>query len=444
MYGQIDEESEYGQEEVLDDFLYGGLDSNGSDEDGLFRRVDKVKKSIQNENGGFLDSLLESQPLVNKANDDTDNESVGEKSFLSDFLHDRAAQNGTTKQRKGVGAASKGLMVSTDEKNNNNDFKDKCQNYVSNNNALSLVKHYAFTAFRRVQQWNKNGYILPTSRIEFVKYGLLALIFAPLFHVAITMALGGKSHRHGKSVHTYLTQNKVNPSQTAKEVGSLYVMLSSSSSVKENVILIPDTDWIEMPPKPPKRIALPPRLGPRDRPESAMVLFSLSASSESNPSTNINGNTKLWESIRSELRPKPIDAWPSWYHNSSSHIREDGFTVMYSIRKRDEAKSSLTQLAEEFGQSSFYEFLAWDETNPDVDIELDNADIPRLPRKQTDIMIRKTIPTSASGRGKSQDASASDVLVLRRVRDLPIEDDLTLRDFEGPPMDEIIWNKASA
>ena len=169
-----------------------------------------------------------------------------------------------------------------------------------------------------------------------------------------------------------------------------------------------------------------------------MILLTISASQEDNsPSSNNNANTQLWDSIRNDLRPKPLDAWPSWYHDSALHIRNDGFTLMYPSRRRDDAISSLTQLAEEFGQTTFYEFVAWDETSDDnMDIKVSNPNLPPLPRKQTDMMIRRTIRTSVKGPGKPP---SDETLVMRRVQDLPIEDDLTLRDYEGP--DDVIWNK---
>jgi hypothetical protein len=451
MYGQIDEEDESSQDDAFDE-IYGELvmAANGSDDEGLFRRVDRVKKSIQNHNGntGFLDSLLESQPLVNKTSDNTDDQSVGEKSFLSDFLHNRAVQNGTTKQRKGASSASKSSSVAADDINDT--FKDKCQNYANNSDSINVARQHVAAAYRKVQQLNKDGYLLPTSRVEFVKYGLLALILAPMIHVFITIVMGGKGDA-GKSVRANSNLNPGNSDLTeqfntvssAKADGSSYVMLSSSSSVRENIILVPDADWFDLPPRPPKRVALPTRLDPRGRPDSAIVLFTLSASkSDGDTTTNTNANNNLWESIRSDLQPKPLDAWPSWYHNSVSHVREDGFTIMYPIRKREDAKNALTQLTEEVGRSQFYEFVTFDESSIDEDVLITNVDLHPLPRKQTDVMIRRTISTGAAGRGKSKENEES-VLVLRRVQDLPQEDDLTLRDFQGPALDDVVWNKSS-
>eukprot|EP00956_Cyclotella_meneghiniana_P005118 scaffold6373_cov46-Cyclotella_meneghiniana.AAC.1 len=439
LYDQIDEDAEYSRDEAFDE-LYGGLAASGSDDEGLFRRVEKVKQTIQNGNAGILDSLLESQPLVNNivTDNDDDNQSLGEKSFLSDFLNNRVAQNGTTKQRKGGSSVSKSLMTSDSDDENNNTFKDKCQNYVNNTDIRSLVKRRALTVLKAVQQWNKEGYLLPTSRIEFIKYGVLALILAPIFHVAIAMALGGGKHiKHsGKSVHASSLRNANNlPHFSAIHT---FVMLSSSSSVRENFVLVPDTEWVNLPPKPPTRVALPSRIDHGGHEESAMILLTISASKENNsPSSNTNANTQLWDSIRNDLRPKPLDAWPSWYHDSALHIRDDGFTLMYPSRRRDDAISSLMQLAEEFGQTAFYEFVAWDETSDDnMDIKVYNPNLPPLPRKQTDMMIRRTIRTSVKGPGKLQ---SDEILVMRRVQDLPIEDDLTLRDYEGP--DDVIWNK---
>ena len=383
---------------------------------------------------------MESQPLVSKtAKEEDDNDSVGEKSFLSDFLNNRAANKGTTKQRKGVSTSSKGTSLNADDDDDqkSDNFKEKYQTF-GHNNILGTARQHIFTAIRTIQQWHKDGYLCPTSRIEFVRYGLLALILAPMIHVLI-MIITGAGHKHAaKHNYTTKTANLHTKVDAVGNAGISHVMLSSSSSVRENVILVPDAAWLDLPPKPPKRVALPPRLDPRGRASSTVVLFALSASKNgSNSAKNIHANTNLWNSIQNDLRPRPLDAWPSWYHNSGAHIREDGFTVMYSIRKRDEATSSLKQLAEEFGKPYFYEFVAWDESFEEEGIEIMNTDIPPLPRKQTDVMVRRRIPTS------SKATESSEVLVMRRVKDLPVENDLTLRDFEGPSTEDVVWNHSS-
>jgi hypothetical protein len=71
--------------------------------------------------------------------------------------------------------------------------------------------------------------------------------------------------------------------------------------------------------------------------------------------------------------------------------------------------------------------------------------IAPLPKGRTDVMIRTTIPTDPeAGRGSSQSRSnkpaGKPVVVMRRVKDLPVEDELTSRDWEGPPLEDIVWN----
>eukprot|EP00956_Cyclotella_meneghiniana_P039817 scaffold180329_cov59-Cyclotella_meneghiniana.AAC.1 len=170
-------------------------------------------------------------------------------------------------------------MTSDSDDENNNTFKDKCQNYVINTDYTEPVK------LKSVQKWNKEGYLLPTSRIEFIEYGVLALILAPMFHVAIAMALGGGKHiKHsGKSVHASSLRNANN--------------LPQSSAIHTCPLT---------------RVALPSRIDHGGHAESAMILLTISASQEYNsPSSNNNANTQLWDSIRNDLRPKPLDAWPS-------------------------------------------------------------------------------------------------------------------------------------
>ncbi|KAL7487279.1 hypothetical protein ACHAW6_012875 [Cyclotella cf. meneghiniana] len=459
MYGQIEEGDEDNHHERFDE-LYDGIATGGSDDEGLFRRVDKVKKSIKNDNNDdFLDSLLVKKPAAKDT--DCDNKSIGEASFLSNFLNKRAIQNGT-KQRKGPTAASIASSVSSPNRFGST-FKDK-ENRGTSKYVLTVAKQTASAAFRKVEKWYKAGYLFPRTRVEFVKYGLMAMIVAPLFHVALTILIDGENHMHrGKSPHAKNFDNEVKRLGSNSEAvlstithhwgGSSQVMLSASSSLKENFILIPDADWIDLKPKPPERLALPPRLDHRDKPDSAMILFSISASNgKDDLSTNMDANINLWESIREQLHPKPIDVWPSWYHDAWSHFREDGFTLMYSIRKRDEAKRALIIMAEKFGQSSIYEFVAWNDFGYDADSTSSKPEkfAERLRGGKTDVMIRTTISTqpdivavSNDRRGKAQKPVITEepVLVMRRVKELPVEDELTLREFEGPPLEDILWGE---
>jgi hypothetical protein len=468
IYGQIDEESEYSQDEPFDD-LYGGMTASGSDEEGLFWRVDRVKQTIQKDNSDiFLDSLLAKQP-VDIEDNEGDDKSLGETSFLSDFLNNRATNNGT-KQRKGAGALMRSSLNSGNDLDTS--FKDKRHHFDTTNDPSNIVKQYMNATVRQVISWQEEGYLFPRTRVEFVRYALIALIIAPLFHVALTILFDGGNHRNNNisaSSKSFLNiedaaRTEINPYEkyaalhSANEAnnwaGSSQVMLSGSSSVKENFILIPDSDWADLPPKPLKRVALPPRLDPWNKPDSAMVLYTLSASNGNDLFTNTNANVNLWEAIRKQLKPKPLDAWPSWEHNSKLQFREDGFTMMYALRKREEAKSALIQLAEKFDQSMLYEFVAWNEgSDQDIGSVTPIAVDEQLQGGRTDIMIRRTISTSLGvasdkrdlrGKAQSQKAYASKepVLVMRRVTDLPVEDELTLREFEGPPLEEIVWKKA--
>ncbi|KAL3805564.1 hypothetical protein HJC23_005808 [Cyclotella cryptica] len=461
MYGQIEEGDEDNHHERFDE-LYDGIAMGGSDDEGLFRRVDKVKKTIKSDNNDdFLDALLAKKPVAKEARGD-DSKSIGDASFLSDFLNKRATQNGT-KQRKGTTTTSRVSSVSS-LNHLDNTFKDK-ENCGTSKYAMSVFKQTVYAALRKVQQWYKDGYLFPRTRVEFVKYGLMAMIIAPLFHVALTILIDGRNHMHrGISPHAIYHGNELKGLGSTGDIlhsrtkpdnweGSSQVMLSASSSLKENFILIPDADWIDWKPSPPERLALPLRLDHRDKPDAAMVLFSISASnSKDDLLTNTDANIKLWEEIQDHLNPKPIDVWPSWYHDSSSHFREDGFTLMYSIRKRDDAKRALIIMAEKFGQSSLYEFVAWNDFGYDAQRSAAKPRkfAERLRGGKTDVMIRTTISTEpeiTSGRndrrGKAQKPVIKEepALVMRRVKELPVEDELTLREYEGPPLEDILWSK---
>ncbi|KAL7461838.1 hypothetical protein ACHAXS_002235 [Conticribra weissflogii] len=283
--------------------------------------------------------------------------------------------------------------------------------------------------------------------------------------------------------------------------GSSQVMLSHSSSLGENLILMPDSDWLDLQisrnqaiqassrgflsffrkgavsdadlPQPPKRLPLPPMLDPLYDSANSVVLYFITASNgkdiadQFDPANilsvselNTQANTKLWKDIQTRLNPKPSDAWPCWNQNSLAQFREDGFVLMYPMKRRVHAEKALKKLARDFGQSIFYEFITWTETPSESDFGTGSAltrvedsigraserassirrvgkdgsaiIIPALPGGATDVMIRTTI----SVRGDQADVPA---VVMRRVKDLPIEDELTMREFEGPPEDEVVW-----
>lgn len=138
---------------------------------------------------------------------------------------------------------------------------------------------------------------------------------------------------------------------------------------------------------------------------------------------------------------------------------------MFRYNQRVHARKALKKLARDFGQSAFYEFVTWTDTPSQTDFGMggggtrgsnavDEASkrassirrigkdgsaiiIPALPGGATDVMIRTTMSVNQEPNDKSEVPA----LVMRRVRDLPVEDELTMRDFEGPPEDEIVWRK---
>ena len=287
-------------------------------------------------------------------------------------------------------------------------------------------------------------------------------------------------------------------------------MLSKSSTLGENFILIPDVDWIELQitrnspevkssggsgssslifkddegtglassPGAPQRLPLPRTLDPpvaydkvgnpamlsAFEGSSPVVLYSITASGNTRTSMgaatfsadalskfNVNSNTNLWHALLTSLVPRPMDVWPSWSHNSLAQVREDGFTLMYRMNDQMEARLSLTKLAREFGQRHIYEFETHKESSdgdgPDEgggggSIRRVGKDgsviiIPALPDDRSDVMIRRTISTAPKKPNKPPEEEPT--VVMRRVKDMPVEDELTMRTWEGPPLVEIKW-----
>lgn len=297
-------------------------------------------------------------------------------------------------------------------------------------------------------------------------------------------------------------------------------MLSKSSTLGENFILIPDVDWIELQitrnspevksfgglgsssfvfrdksepdvngldedvgaglassPGAPQRLPLPRILDPPRAYEdvgnpamlsafegsSSVVLYSITASGNTRTSMgaatfsadalgrfNVNSNTNLWHALLTGLVPRPMDAWPSWSHNSLAQVREDGFTLMYRADDRMEARLSLTKLAREYGQRHIYEFETHREGSDGDGPETDEGGsirrvgkdgsviiIPALPDDRSDVMIRRTVSTAPRKPNKPPEEEPT--VVMRRVKEMPVEDELTMRTWEGPPLEEIKW-----
>ena len=133
---------------------------------------------------------------------------------------------------------------------------------------------------------------------------------------------------------------------------------------------------------------------------------------------------------------------------------------MYPYSDRKRARRKVMKLASEFGQSVIYEFVTWSEMSPPADVgnggsirgsysaAVERASstrhvgkdgssivIPPLANGRSDIMIRRTI--SMAGEWEEGEEPA---VVMRRVKDLPVEDELTMREWEGPSLEEIVWD----
>ncbi|KAL3826667.1 hypothetical protein ACHAXA_001190 [Cyclostephanos tholiformis] len=391
-------------------------------------------------------------------------------------------------------------------------------------------------AFSRMEQfYNDGGKMLPQNRKEVAILLVCALVLWPIMHVAITIATGGgsavgrSSGRSGRNDGGYYggeiqfvssperkqqlggrggssRQQKMGTvglfstgESMSTWAGSSQVMLSKYSSLRENFILIPDADWIELqiirskaamqptrpksdggflssffrkssstyvaPRKPPKRLPLPSMIDPVHNSSESMVLFSFTRIPLTKSTDDVkHANAMLWRAIDRSLKPRPLDVWPCWSHNSLAQFREDGYTVMYPFSVRDEARMALTKLAKDLGRRvdsppvfRLYEYLTWSESSPNANVQGEEGTsakesagvlrlsgefvgkdgsvivIPALPNGRSDIMIHRTIPTASS----TSDVGQELAVVMRRVKDLPVEDELTMREWEGPPIEEI-------
>jgi len=537
--------------------LYDGSDLNSSNED-LFARTKSGSKSKEEDDflGGLIASTTNKNGVPSLDNDD--NASVGDTSFLSDLLNGHLNNGGDgrggAKQRKG-GSVMSGMSSIPPNSRNDDDAKagilkskskKDYRRYDDDDDSITIVgkmEHFrdegiawVRRVFQRAGNWYEHGdplprtrqdciqwcedggSLFPQSKKEWVQWGVLALVLTPLLHLAVQYIISGNSsinNYYGGEIQ-FIINNGVVGSAKANLAGkdgrgqpSLYslgsskawagssmVMLSRRSSPRENFILIPDADWIELQisrnqastnadgrtsffrkkasakdsPKPPQRLPLPSVLDPVHDSTAALVLFSLTASNGNNipnkgsdvSKLNTNANFNLWNAIQHRLIPEPVDAWPSWSHNSLAQFREDSYTLVYPYSKRNEARSALVKLASEFGQSSFYEFITWSETPTGSDYgfsgggygekgALERAGsirrigedgsaiiIPPLPEGRSDIMIRSTIIVDENS---ADNGGEHPSVVMRRVKDLPVEDELTMREFEGPNVDEITWSK---
>ena len=520
-----------------------GSDLNSSSED-LFARGNKSKDGSEDFLGGLISSTT-NKNVMSSLNKD-DNASVGDTSFLSDLLSGHLNNGGDgrggAKQRKGGSVVSE--MSSTISNHRNTDAKPGILKKKSkkdyHDEGMAWVREgtaWVRLTLQRAKNWYENGDPLPRTRQEciqwcedggslfprtkkeWVQWGVLALIVTPFLHLAVQYVISGNSpinDYYGGEIQ-FISNNGVVGTAKANLAGkdgggknSLYslgaskawagssmVMLSRRSSPRENFILIPDADWIELQisrnhaatnsdgrtsffsrkkssgkdaQKPPQRLPLPSVLDPIHDSTAAHVLFSVTASNGNNipnkgsdiSNLNTNANINLWNAVQHRLIPAPVDAWPSWSHNSLAQFREDSYTLMYPYSKRSEAKSALVKLASEFGQSSFYEFITWSESSTGSDYGFNSGGdetkgaleragsirrigedgsaiiIPPLSEGRSDIMIRNTIIVDGNSANTGREHPS---VVMRRVQDLPVEDELTMREFEGPNVDEILWSK---
>lgn len=535
-------QEELNEDDLEDDVILAacmnhGSDLNSSSED-LFART-KGKSNSKDASDDFLGGLIASTTNKNVASslDKDDTASVGDTSFLSDFLSGHLNNGGDgrggAKQRKGGSVMSE--MSSLPPNNRNDDVKAGILKKKSKKDHRDEGMAWFRRALQRAGNWyahgdplprtrqdciqwcEDGGSLFPRSKKEWVQWGVLALLLTPLLHLAVQYIITANysiNDYYGGEIQ-FISENGVVGSAKANLAGkdgrgqsplyslgtskswagSSMVMLSRRSSPRENFILIPDADWIELQisrnhaaknsdgrtaffkkssakdaPKPPQRLPLPSVLDPIHDSTAALVLFSLTAVNGNNipikgsdvSNLNTNANINLWNAIRYRLKPEPVDAWPSWSHNSLAQFREDGFTLVYPYSRRNVARNALVKLASEFGQSSFYEFITWSETPTDSDFGFSGGSdetkgaleragsirrigedgsaiiIPPLPEGMSDIMIRNTIivdETAAKTGGEHPS------VVMRRVKDLPVDDELTMREFEGPNVDEIIWSK---
>lgn len=536
-------QEELNEDDLEDDAILAacmnyGSDLNSSSED-LFARTKKGRSNSKDTSDDFLGGLIASTTNKNVASflDKDDTARVEDTSFLSDFLSGHLNNGGNgrggAKQRKGGSVMSE--MSSLPPSNRNDDAKAGILKKKSKKDHSDDGMAWFRRALQRVGNWythgdplprtrqdciqwcEDGGSLFPRSKKEWVQWGVLALLLTPLLHLAVQYIITANysiNDYYGGEIQ-FISENGVVGSAKANLAGkdgrgqsplhslgsskswagSSMVMLSRRSSPRENFILIPDADWIELQisrnhaaknsdgrtaffkkssakdaPKPPQRLPLPSVLDPIHDSTAALVLFSLTGVNGNNipnkgsdiSNLNTNANLNLWNAIRYRLKPEPVDAWPSWSHNSVAQFREDGFTLMYPYSRRNVARNAMVKLAREFGQSSFYEFITWSETPTESDFGFSGGSdeekgaleragsirrigedgsaiiIPPLPGGRSDIMIRNTIivdETAANTGGEHPS------VVMRRVKDLPVDDELTMREFEGPNVDEIIWSK---
>ena len=250
--------------------------------------------------------------------------------------------------------------------------------------------------------------------------------------------------------------------------GSSQVMLSKSSSLKENFILIPDADWMEYHRNQhgkassnffrkkskqgsKSRMPLPSVLNTISggNTDDAMVLYTITASNGKKlPSSstsdidkaNSSANKNLWYAIQTRLLPQPSDAWASWSHNSMAKVRDDGFTLMYPMQRSGEVREALAKLANEFRQNMFYEFRPWSQLDNGGMLAEDDSKGGggSILSGMNDILIRRSILTKPL---PTQAEDDEPTVVFRRVKDLQVEDELTMRKWHGPPIEDIVWKK---
>ena len=428
---------------------------------------------------------------------DDDEASVGSRSFLSDLL----ASNQSARKRRGstiltgkslaTDASSLTFSATSNEVSSLNIYKDRGRaplrrSHYSERGDDSTAYTFTSTMHRYIVD---GGAFLPKTRKEWVVMVMLAVLLSPLVHVVLVNSLGHFGLRYSDSLRgtgeeDIPTLTVASPEERRKKeqemqradawVGSAQVMLAKSSSLGENVILIPDADWIELQIRrrrsgaalrPPKRLPLPPVLDPPHDTSlttnsNGVVLYSLTAQNGHNlPAGSDNGDslamqTQLWEAIQLLTKPTPLDAWPCWSHNSLAQFREDGYAVLYSLGEWRQARRQVAQLAQKFGQSTAYEFATVDGQSGGLrgateEERLEGKDgsslvVPALPNSRSDAMVRRTLPVAAPYQEWEEDVDELSSVVLRRVGVLPVEDELTMQEWEGPPLEQVIWKRGAS
>ena len=266
-----------------------GTDLNSSSED-LFARTNKSGNNKSKEDSDdFLGGLIASTTTATNKNNvmsslnQDDNASVGDTSFLSDFLSGHLNNNGGgAKQRKGGSVVSGMTSVTSNNHHAKPSILKKKPKKDYRDEGMAWVRR----AIQRVRNWYENGDPLPRTRQEciqwcedggslfpktkkeWVQWGVLALILTPFLHLAVQYMISVNSPTndyYGGEIQ-YISNNGVVGTAKANLAGkggsgtsSLYslgaskawagssmVMLSRRSSPTENIILIPDADWIEL------------------------------------------------------------------------------------------------------------------------------------------------------------------------------------------------------